>query len=235
MTLISVWFYSLWNLWKFASVERPSRAHQARLFPLLQDELLLLVPLQRRLCRPHLQVSCARALPSSLLESCSQCLAYIHLACCSTPTPSGLFHHGHGRNIPLCCSFLCVWSWIPCRCILDQCFGDNILHQLGAPRLSERQWKATAVQTLPATANKLPTLSPGLSDGTCSAMLEMESPFGTGPVFSLAGWEWPPVDLSGCCDGAEVALLSSAAQPAAHANLRFSSYPVSEHTATNHV
>lgn len=198
---------------KFASLERPSWANQAHLFPLLQDGLLLLAPLHRRLCRQLLQTSCARALPSSLLESFSQCLAYIQLACCSTPTLSGLFHHGHRRNIPLSCNFLCVWSWIPCRCILDQCFGDNILHMLGAPRLSEKQWKATAVQTLPATANKLPTLSPGLSDGTCSAMLEMENPFDTDPGFSLVGWEWPPVDLSGCCDGAEVVLLSSPHKP----------------------
>lgn len=32
-----------------------------------------------------------------------------------------------------------------------------------------------------------------------------------------------------------VALPSTAAQPAAHASLQFSSYPASEHTSANHV
>ena len=239
-TINVVWLWYLYGLtacvtWKLASLERPSRAHQGSLLPPWQGGLLLLATLCTRLCMQPLQVSCFRALLSLLLKSFPWCLACVQLVCCRTPTLSGLLHRGHGDSsfFPLCCNLLCIW--IPHSCILDQYFGDNIPHKFGAPRLSERQWKATAVLTLPVTANKLPTLPWAIwwhmpwnvRDGN--------------PLWHRAclflGWMrmtdcesvWAAVAML------SVSLLSIAAQPAAHASLWYSSYPVSEHTAANHV
>lgn len=113
-----------------------------------------------------------------LVSSYPAAVAPFSLVCFTMGTgTAGLFS--------LCWNHLCIWRWIPCRHILDLCFGDTILYKCGFSRLSERYWKATAVYTLTAAANKLPTLGPELSDGTCFEMLGKESPFGTEPVFSL--------------------------------------------------
>lgn len=94
---------------------------------------------------------------------------------------------GTAGLFPLCWNLLCIW--IPCGCILDQCFGDNILYECWVLKAFRKTVESNSYLNSSAAANKLPTLGPKLPGGTCCEMSGKESRFGTEPVFSLHGWE----------------------------------------------
>lgn len=128
MTLISVWSCCLKHLKTFKSGKTPKSSPSSSPCPVTrwitsvtirQDGALWClcrwaVP---GLCYPHSWTD---------IQLTSSQLAALRPLClvCST------VDMGTASFSPLCCILLCIWSWIPHGYILDQSFGDNIVHKL---------------------------------------------------------------------------------------------------------